>query len=165
MDWCYRAALIAKPGSKMKYLFTHGVELMRTMEYTGFTNKTCFCRYQITEIDGQQIVIFEQSARIQTSITNVIEDLASQVLENDLRGTEPSEVRFFEYYPSHLRPLVDWQEVKFRDVDPVYKDIGLSEKIRALFGAKQSPERWSVEKPEWSPVSQKMKSQLQSVLH
>jgi hypothetical protein len=49
------------------------------------------------QLNGNQFVMLEQRARLQTSITNVIEALASQVLENDLRGEEPSTVRFFKY--------------------------------------------------------------------
>ncbi|MCS4292579.1 hypothetical protein M2375_000785 [Comamonas sp. BIGb0152] len=59
---------------------------MKTMKHMGLTNKASFYRYPIAEIDEQQVVIFEQSARIQIPTTNVIEDLASKVLERPAWG-------------------------------------------------------------------------------
>lgn len=149
----------------MFFLFNHGSTLMKTMEYTGFTRKACFCRYQVAQLDGQQVVIFEQSARIQTSITNMMQELVNQVLASDLRGEEPCAVRFFEYFPPHPERKVGWQEVTFRDAIPIYKKTGWRGKIRTLLGTTQTPEMWSVNGPGWNPVTTQMKAQLQSIMN
>lgn len=91
------------------------------------------------QLNGQQIVMLEQSTRLQTSITKVIEALPSQVLKNDLRGTEPSTVGLFKYDPAHLRPLVSWQEVTFHGVDPINKKTAWRGKISAPSRCKANP--------------------------
>lgn len=77
------------------------------LHYQGFW-KPCACHYAITDLDGKPAVVFVQGPLTNTSITNMIEVLASLVLAKDLAGHRPDGVRFFEFYPPKLNPLRVW---------------------------------------------------------
>jgi hypothetical protein len=127
---------------------------MQTMIYQGFAN-TSECQYAIGEEGGKKLVVFVQGPLTNTSITNMIEVLASRVLCADLAGTDPSDVRFFEYYPAHLNPIRAWQEVSFEERRPVDESTGLLAKLLQVLSGPTKPSAWCVDKPQWSALSER----------
>ena len=138
---------------------------MKTLEYIGFSGTPCSCQYQIFEVDGQRSVIFVQGALTQTSITNLIEVLASKILSGDLFGFKPSEVRFFEHYPPRLQPLREWQEVIFAESMEVRRDGGLISKLLDAIQGKSPLTFWTVDDPRWKSVPPALASKLAATLH
>lgn len=136
---------------------------MKQMQYVGFTRKSCFCNYLVAELDGQTVVIFEDLGLVQTSITNTVEDLASQVLANDLKGVDPTRVRFFLHYPARFNPLAEWQEVAFKSHDPVYEKKSLLGKVAEQFGMAPSIEWWRVDEPTFDRVSTETQKRLSAL--
>ena len=60
---------------------------MKTLNYQGFTTP-CSCQHTICDLAGKQVVVFVQGPLTNTSITNLIEVLASRVLSADLVGVQ-----------------------------------------------------------------------------
>jgi hypothetical protein len=123
---------------------------LKKLKYQGFTGAgVCECNYAVGDDGGKKLVVVQQGALTSTSITNRIEHIASLLLAGDLAGIESKQVRFFEHYPAHLQPLVEWQEVEFEihakrpDTRPWWKRLW-----SALVGG-FSPS-WAVDKPEWT---------------
>lgn len=134
---------------------------MDYLNYTGFTNQPCRCGYHIVELAGKQAVIFQQlDAAKNTSITNVVEALATQVLQGPLRGTNPKTLRFFEYYPAKMLPLSEWLEVSFEIMLPMYRYNNFAARIARMFGVGDGPVAWVVDGPVWHPVGQNVQTIL-----
>lgn len=122
------------------------------LRYQGFT-KPCACHYAIASLDGKPAVVFVQGPLTNTSITNMIEVLASLVLAKDLAGHQPDAVRFFEYYPPKLNPLRVWQEVTFTESYPLKKPAqGLLAKVISMVAGDAEPEAWAVDGPQWQAL-------------
>lgn len=115
-------------------------------------------QYAVGVDAGRRFVVFQQTAdRTKTSITNLIEGLASQVLATDLAGVEPGLVDFYEFYPPHMSPIQEWQKVTFAEVGPVRNPPrGMLERIirfaLGLFGIEGKPDAWAVAKPQWEAM-------------
>lgn len=127
-------------------------DAMKTLHYQGFTGKPCSCEYAIGRLGDKTAVVFVQGPLNQTSITNLIEVLASKVLCTDLTGTQPANVRFFEHYPPTLQPIVAWQEVVLRATSLLPKPGGLMAKFLGLFAGESGPDLWVVDEPVWGPI-------------
>lgn len=127
---------------------------MQTMTYQGVA-KASECQYAIGEEGGKKLVVFVQGPLSNTSITNMIEVLASRVLCADLAGTDPSDVRFFEHYPAHLEPIRAWQEVSFEERHPIDESTGLLAKLLQVLSGPEKPRAWCVDKPRWSALSER----------
>ena len=125
---------------------------MKTLHYEGFTGKPCSCEYAIGRLGEKTVVVFVQGPLNQTSMTNLIEVLASKVLCTDLTGRQPAQVRFFEHYPPSLRPIVAWQEVTFLTSSLLPKPGGLMAKFLGLLAGESAPDSWVVVVPAWGPV-------------
>lgn len=126
---------------------------MKTLQYVGFTGKQCSCQYKVGTVANDLVVVFVQGPLNQTTIANLIEVLASKVLGEDLSGTDPQSVRFFEHYPPHLAPLLGWQEVVFQERQEVAKDKGLMAKLLSFTQGQSPQSTWIVDNPHWKPVS------------
>lgn len=137
---------------------------MAHLEYIGFSGTTCSCDYAVGEIDGKKAVVFVQGHLTQTSITNMIEVLASKVLSAELAGTDPTEVRFFEHYPPHLKPLRVWQEVAFAERQKIEKRSGLLDKLLGALRSDKEPPSWTVDSPQWGTVSEPLAAKLKAIL-
>lgn len=137
---------------------------MKTLQYYGFTNKLCACDYLVAELDGQSVVVFKNGPLTQTSITNMIEVLASKVLANDLQGVDPHQVRFFEYYPPELQPLRVWQEVKFEEAYPLTVKTGLLTKLLQAVFPDESKPVWAVDVPVWQSVGDELRQRLERLV-
>ena len=124
---------------------------MKTLQYQGFT-KPSTCQYGIGDLQGKKAVVFVQGPLTNTSITNMIEVLASRVLCDDLIGTHPRDVRFFEHYPRALQPLAEWQEVTFEEHVELDPKLGLVAKLLELVRGPSEPTAWAVDKPLWSAL-------------
>jgi hypothetical protein len=136
---------------------------MRTLTYPGFSNKACHCGFVLIPagtLPGEKSgVVFVQRSLNQTSITNQIEVIASIALDSALRGQNPNTIRFFEYYPADLKPLVEWQEVTFSTTYGLYKNMGAFARLmRSIKHAE--PDFYEVETPGWHPVSRQLQAQL-----
>lgn len=145
--------------AEWKNLKNEGEE-MKTLQYTGFTGKQCNCQYKVGTVDDHLAVVFVQGASNQTSITNMIEVLASKVLGEDLAGKIPESVRFFEYYPPPSKPIVEWQEVIFDECTEVSKDKGMLAKLLSFAKNERQPKTWIVDSPRWKPVPAALVAQL-----
>ena len=98
-----------------------------------------------------------------TSITNSIEAIVGLMLRQDFAGLSPKSLRFFEYYPPNLKPIVDWQEVSFSETKSHFLKNDLwSRATRKLFSAE--PDYWSVDHPSWSPVGPALKADLRRLV-
>ncbi|MDA8445626.1 hypothetical protein [Paracidovorax valerianellae] len=133
---------------------------MKTLQYIGFTGKQCSCQYKVGTVANDLIVVFVQGPLNQTSITNLIEVLASKVLGEDLSEENPQSVRFFEHYPHHLNPLREWQEVVFEERHEVAKDKGLMAKLLSFTKSENPQSTWIVDSPYWKPVPTALREQL-----
>lgn len=125
---------------------------MKVLEYVGFSNNVCKCQYAIGEEGGKTVVVFVQGPLTFTSITNMIEVLASRILCSDLAGTDPATVRFFEYYPPALKPLRVWQEVSFEEHNEVREEKGLVAKLLQVVTGPGEVKAWTVDKPVWRAI-------------
>lgn len=124
---------------------------MKTLHYQGFS-KPCTCQYDIVDVNGKSCVLLVQGPLINTSITNMVEVLVSRILCHDLAGTNPSDIRVFEYYSPSLKPLRVWQEVFFEEHFQIKEDRGLLAKLlEAVVGTSETP-TWGVDKPSWLPL-------------
>jgi hypothetical protein len=140
---------------------------VKSLAYPGFENQPCFCDYLVISEDslpgGLPGIIFVQRSRMPTSITNRIEIIASMMLKQDFLGVSPGSLRFFEYYPAHLQPIIDWQEVSFSQMDSHFLKNDLwSRTAHSLFSA--TPDYWSVDKPMWHAVAPTLKAQLRHLV-
>ena len=140
---------------------------MKSLAYGGFDDQPCFCDYLVIPKDslpgGRPGVIFVQRSPMSTSITNSIEAIVSLMMRQDFLGVSPKSLRFFEYYPAYLQPIIDWQEVSFSQTDShFFKNDLWSRTTRKLFGAE--PDYWSVDHPSWSPVGPALKADLRRLV-
>lgn len=71
---------------------------MKKLNYKGFHNCESSCHYVIGEIDDKQALIFYTDKIRGTSVTNLIEDVTTQVLASDLPEVSPKDIRVFEHY-------------------------------------------------------------------
>lgn len=126
---------------------------MQTMTYPGLVNVS-ECQYAIGEDGGKKLVVFVQGPLANTSITNMIEVLASRVLCAELAGTDPSDVRFFEHYPAHLKPVRAWQEVSFKERTTIDASSGLLTKLLQVLSGPAKPNAWCVDKPQWMALAE-----------
>lgn len=81
------------------------------LQHSGFASPS-ECAYGVFDVDGMKWVIFVELHK-GTSITNMIEHLATMVYNSDLSDVPPEQIRWFEYYTPKYQPIVDWQEVGF----------------------------------------------------
>ena len=125
---------------------------MHTLNYTGFDGQLCSCGCAMGEMDGKAIVIFVQGEPAQTSIKNVIEDVANAFLSQQYQNHEKPEVRFFEHYPSMHLPSQQWHEVQFAQYTKFVNKKGLLQSIKDLVSGIKNLPRWVVEKPEWTAL-------------
>lgn len=138
---------------------------MKTLSYPGFTNKPCSCQYAIGALNGKPAVVFVQGPLSQTSITNQIEAIVSKLLAADLRGTRPDDVRFFEYYSPQLQPLRVWQEVTFEKQTQLKSRASLFTKLLEAIREEKDPGAfWRVDSPQWQPVHESDRVQLEKLV-
>lgn len=147
---------------------------MKTLQHQGFepgARGLGTYQYAIGVAGGRRFVAFRQTEVAgKTSITNIIEGLASQVLANDLAGVAPDEVDFFEFYPPHLKPLQEWQKVTFDVAAPLYvKPKGFLRRVLwsliRLIKGPGKPDAWAVTKPMWEPIaSAKMDPEIKAAV-
>ena len=137
---------------------------MPYIHYQGFT-RPCRCEYVYGSLnDGQPVVIFKDGPETHTSITNVVEDLSNILLAGDLKGLDPSAVRFFEYYDPARKPLAVWQEVIFEDRFMVRREGSALKVILEFFGLVEAPKIWGVDTPSWGPVHDNLQIQLAALV-
>lgn len=139
----------------------------KSLAYGGFDDQPCFCDYLVIPENwlpgGRSGVIFIQRSPMATSITNSIEAIVGLMLQQDFLGVSPKSLRFFEYYPPNLKPIVDWQEVSFSETKSHFLKNDLwSRATRKLFSAE--PDYWSVDHPSWSPVGPALKADLRRLV-
>lgn len=140
----------------------------KSLGYSGFNGQPCSCEYVIVPEDslpgGRPGIIFIQRPDMTTSITNRIEIIASLLLKQDFLGVSPKSLRFFEHYPSQLRPLIDWQEVSFSEKTGCFLKNGLwSRVMQKLISA--MPDYWTVDSPMWHPVGPNLKAHLYRLVY
>ena len=90
----------------------------------------------------------------------MIEIIVNKILDTDLIGTNPSEIKIYEFYSPRLKPLAVWQQVMFEEVYTKKTNEGLVNKILKLFRIYSQVEMWNVNKPSWSSVSKPMQDIL-----
>lgn len=129
----------------------------------GNTSSYCYVRGSLA---SHPAIVFVQGPQSRsTSITNLIEDLATAVVAVEFPGTEPSAVRFFEYYSPDQNPLFVWQEVVFEELVPQEGELGFFGKLAEMVFGKSPPSAWSLEKPQWrQPLSPSEKTALETLL-
>jgi hypothetical protein len=136
---------------------------MKKLKYQGF-DRQAECAYAIGEMNGTTLLVFKMLNLSRTSITNVIEDITSEILRTDLRGVDPAKVRFFEYYPPSMEPLRVWQEVTFGDSHLMRPKTGILQSIwqsiRKFFGKQQQDCYWVVSAPNWLAVDAELQKHL-----
>lgn len=85
------------------------------LNFNGFSNAPSSCEYGIGEIGDKVAIVFYQRELVGTSITNMIEHLTIHVLAKVLPEVSPEKIRVFEHYNPELKPIIEWQEVRFSD--------------------------------------------------
>lgn len=126
---------------------------MKKLNYNGFGNAQSSCEYGIGQIGDQTALVFYAPKLHGTSITNMIETLTTHVLSSDLQGQDPRTVRVFEHYDPSINPLVEWQEVTFKDIGKVNPRTSVLQKMLALVVPSNKPPEWYVDGPSWKPVA------------
>jgi len=117
-------------------------------------------------LSSNPVIIFAQNPQSRsTSITNLIEELATQALAAEFPGIAPSAIRFFEYYSPEQNPLFVWQEVVFEDHTPREEDKGVLGKFAELLFGKPPPSAWILGRPHWRrPLSPTERSALEALV-
>lgn len=113
------------------------------LTYNGFTDALCECNYIIETKDGRHTVIFIQTPRSKTSITNMIEVLASKILAHELTTIPPKDIEFYEYYDPSTKPIYSVRAVSFSDT---HCQIPL---VKKIFGVGGRNPVWIVDSPLW----------------
>ncbi len=126
---------------------------MKTLHYKGFHNCDSSCQYAIGEIDNKKVLVFYTDKIRGTSVTNLIEDITSQVLAFDLPKISPEEVRVFEHYSPQLDPIWEWMEVTFEGFSGGRQKKGLIKRIKNKVFSIHTDEGYYVYNPHWKPVS------------
>lgn len=138
---------------------------MKTISAQDFLGNQSPYRYVTGKLAGRPVVVFIQDAPIRTtSITNLIEVLATKAVAVEFPNTDPSSVRFFEFYPPELNPMIDWQEVMFQECSLMNEPCTLLEKLAQLFvGTKE--QAWLLDKPQWHrPITAEEQRELQKLV-
>lgn len=128
---------------------------MKTLNFKGLGNTPSSCEYAIGEIGDKAAIIFYQKELSGTSITNMIEHITIHVLVNELPSVSPDKVRVFEHYNPELKPIIEWQEVKFSDSGVIDEGKSITQKLVGLIIPSKVPPKYYVDSPEWSPVSKR----------
>ena len=118
---------------------------MKLIKFNGFSNTPSECYYSIIKFKDKDTVVFIQKNLKGTSITNMIEFLASTVVNDELADKDPKDILFFEYYVKELDPLVSWQRVSLNEI-------------------KGSDGIWVLSDPSWSRVSEQDKIDLEGLI-
>lgn len=126
---------------------------MKKLHYEGFQNCKSSCYYVVGKIDGKQAIVFYTDKIQGTSVTNLIEDVTTQVLASDLPEISPEEVRVFEHYSPQLDPIWEWMEVTFEDFLGGRQKESLIKRIKNKLFSIHTDESYYVYKPHWKPVS------------
>lgn len=126
---------------------------MKKLHYEGFQNCKSSCYYVVGKIDGKQAIVFYTDKIQGTSVTNLIEDVTTQVLASDLPEISPEEVRVFEHYSPQLDPIWEWMEVTFEDFLGGRQKESLIKRIKNKLFSIHTDENYYVYKPHWKPVS------------
>ena len=126
---------------------------MKKLHYEGFQNCKSSCYYVVGKIDGKQAIVFYTDKLQGTSVTNLIEDVTTQVLASDLPEISPEEVRVFEHYSPQLDPIWEWMEVTFEDFSGGRQKESLIKRIKNKLFSIHTDESYYVYKPYWKPVS------------
>lgn len=93
----------------------------------------------------------------------MIESLTMYVLANDLPNLSPDQIRVFEHYNANLKPIIEWQEVKFRKHGKIEKTESIiSLIINAIFSSKETP-KYYVDDPVWISVTDEQISILSKI--
>ncbi|MGP3508677.1 hypothetical protein [Paracidovorax citrulli] len=126
---------------------------MKKLEYRGFSNTPSECKYGIGVINGKTAIVFHQTVQGGTSITNMIEHLTMHVLATDLPRVDPNQVRVFEHYDQHLRPVSEWQEVTFQEMGEIQEEKNIAEKLIEFVSRSSPSKRYYVDGPSWGSVN------------
>ena len=128
-------------------------------------NHSAYC-YVRGSLSSTPVIIFVQNPQSRlTSITNRIEELATLALAAEFPGTEPSAIRFFEYYSPKQNPLFVWQEVVFEEHTPREEHKGVLGKFAELLFGKPPPSAWVLGRPHWRrPLSPSERSALEALV-
>jgi len=133
-----------------------------TLTYNGFTNAVCECDYIIEQSGDRYTVILIQTPKSKTSVTNMVEVLASKILAHELVGVNPSMVDFYEYYDPAMKPLYVMQRVSFKDAG-IINPPGLWGKMLGIVSAKHE-QAFAVDTPAWNPVSQEEHNKVSALI-
>jgi hypothetical protein len=107
---------------------------------------------------GSSAVVFIQLEK-HPRIEDDIERIVSAILREDLAGTNPGTLRFFQYLPKNTNRDTEWQEVIFSQSSGLFfKADLLTVTIRSWF--KSPPNYWLVEGPCWAPVHETLAHDL-----
>lgn len=133
-----------------------------TLTYNGFTNAVCEANYIIEQSGDRYTVVLIQTPKSWTSVTNMVEVLASKVLAHELVGVNPSMVDFYEYYDPSMKPLYVMQRVSFKDVGKI-NPPGLWSKMLGYVNAERET-TFAVDTPAWNPVSQEEHNKVSALV-
>ncbi|OTP78876.1 hypothetical protein [Caballeronia sordidicola] len=131
---------------------------MKQVPYIGFGTVN-MADYTTGMVGNDQVLVIAQRQDAKTSITNVIEQIVMNLLAGDLFEVDAPTLRIFEFYPSALSPIVQWQEVEFAIV--VRREVRKTvvDQVKEFFkGAKVQP--YVVANPGWNPVPATLQANL-----
>jgi len=106
--------------------------------FKGFGKIPSSVRVKIFSDDGENFILFEDIDD-GTSVTNVSEQLASEIIERE--GFSPDSCRFFETYSQYDYDSVD--EIKYNWL------------------MKKDPNKWIAEHPQWSPAEPEIREMFE----
>lgn len=133
---------------------------MYTYHYRGFHGTPSQCDICFGYINNQPALVFHQTTLTTTSITNVIEDLATYAMNAHWEGVDPNLIIVIEHYAPQLNPITEWQQVTFADAGLV-DDRGLADRVLDTllpFVRKPRPMRTVVANPQWNPMTPQMQA-------
>lgn len=82
------------------------------LTFNGYTGPS-YCNFYNIKVNNEDLCVIEQLDKTTTSITNVIEDIAVHLIENNLTTKK---TKFITWYPAErlkYDPTIDFQHVDF----------------------------------------------------